>query len=447
VAAPMVENEGSEIVLQNPGSGLRFGWKIAAADFDQDGVVDLAVANDADQSFTGAVYLYRGGPSLVGGEAWKKFTPPTAGAQYFGTSIAAGSVDGDANPDLIVGASTWQSSRGRVLLYFGQAGAGPDPAVAPVEFRGGHGVAGFFGSVVTVLPDLNGDGRSEIAVVASSDAGGRVYVYLGRTQAQWAALATEIEGDGVGFVSVHQADAVIQGPAPVAGQVALFGRDAGGTSVGDLNGDGVPEIAVAASRSSVGTVYIFSGAFIASRQGPTLDERAIVLDDAIQILSEPLTSTLNQGFGFEMRGSINLSGTESPDLLVSLSRKSQIFLYEAQSNGLFGPSTLLFEGPADRYFGNGLASGDVNGDGVPDLVVGENPPVGVTESEGWVMYHQGGGTEPFGRRIPNFTMSRLRSAHPSRGLDVEVVDLTGDGLPDVVTTEMLNPPGRVYVRH
>lgn len=445
VGAPMVSNIGQDIVLTNPGTGARFGWKIATADFDQDGVADLAVANDDDASTTGAVHLYRGGPTLVDGTPWMTITPPTAGSQYFGTSIATGSVDGDAVPDLIVGASTWKANRGRALLYFGQAGLGPDLA-SPIEFRGQAGITGFFGSVVNVLPDLNGDGRSELAVTASSDNGGRVYLFFGRTRAAWAALAENLEGDG-NFIPFDRADAVIQGPALVNNQVVLFGRDAGAIAVGDLNGDGVTELAVAASRSSVGTVFIFSGAFVGSRSGPTLVEKTVKVSDAIETLGVPLASTQNLGFGFEMRGGVGLSGPGVHDLVVALPRASEVHLYSAANGGSFGTRKMVLDGPSGRYFGNGLAAGDVNGDGAPDLLIGENAPATVTSSQAWILYHQGDPAAPFEEHIPGFSMSRLRWAQPLRGLDLEVVDLTGDGLPDVVSTDMRSSPGRVYVHH
>jgi len=108
----MIGASGSYVSTTN----ARIGSNLAAADFDGDGLCDLAVAAQdfttaGGQGTDGAVHLYRGKVADAwdgGGLNWDPIktwiADPTrnAGSQ-FGRSLAAGDVDGDGLPDLIVG--------------------------------------------------------------------------------------------------------------------------------------------------------------------------------------------------------------------------------------------------------------------------------------------------------------------------------------------------------
>jgi hypothetical protein len=164
--------------------------------------------------------------------------PPPAGA-WFGWAVAGiGDVDGDGVPDAAVGLP-WEGVGGAVQILF----LNPDRTVK-AEQKIANGVGGFppvlffadeFGSAVAPIGDIDGDGVPDLAVGApGDDATGtdRGAVYLLRlTSAGTVKSYQEISGATGGFT----------------GQ--LDNSDSFGTSIaalGDLDGDGVVDLAVGA---------------------------------------------------------------------------------------------------------------------------------------------------------------------------------------------------------
>ncbi|MBX9626187.1 MAG: VCBS repeat-containing protein, partial [Gemmataceae bacterium] len=139
------------------------GLRVAAADFNRDGVADVAVG-------TGP-----GGPSHVKvldgvtqAELFRvdPFEPAFGGGVY----VAAGDIDGDGLPELVV--TPDEGGGPRVLVYRG-AGWGELADFLGIDdgnFRGGARAA---------LGDVTGDGRSELVISAGFGGGPRISVYDG----------------------------------------------------------------------------------------------------------------------------------------------------------------------------------------------------------------------------------------------------------------------------
>ena len=167
----------------------RFGDALAAiGDLDGDGVRDLAVssfANVAGEKNRGGVhilFLHADG-TIKGSQTIANSVgngPTLADRDQFGSSIAAvGDLDGDGVKDLAIGANyddTAGSDQGAVyLLMMNSDGTAKSQQKIASGMSGGPSLSpgDYFGSSVTLLGDLNGDGLSELAVGASSqDAGG-----------------------------------------------------------------------------------------------------------------------------------------------------------------------------------------------------------------------------------------------------------------------------------
>jgi VCBS repeat-containing protein len=164
---------------------------ITAGDFNGDGRLDLAVANDGSDNV-----------SVLLGNGAGGFTGPTnftAGDGPF--SVATADLDGDGKLDLVVANNT--SDNVSVLLGNGTGGF-----TGPTNFAAGDG------ALSVAIGDINRDGRLDLAV--SNYNTGKVSVLLG-------------DGSG-GFV----------GPTPFAA-----GTNPYGIALGDLNGDGFLDIAAA----------------------------------------------------------------------------------------------------------------------------------------------------------------------------------------------------------
>jgi hypothetical protein len=118
---------GSQLWSQNspgiasaPESGDEFGFALAAADFNGDGVADLAVGVEGENNASGVVQVLPGalpgGLTGTGSQLWSQNSPGIASApepgDFFGATLAAGSLStggaGAANP---AAASPGQGSR------------------------------------------------------------------------------------------------------------------------------------------------------------------------------------------------------------------------------------------------------------------------------------------------------------------------------------------------
>ena len=143
-------------------------------------------------------------------------------------------MDGDGLGDVMYGAHTSDSHRGRVYLIFGSSmGPAVQAAdVADVIFEG-QGWSDHAGRSIAPAGDVDGDGRGDILVGArnAGDRVGRAYLVLG-------------ESVTTGVVDLGDSDMRFVGEARE--------DEAGYTvsSAGDVNGDGLDDILVASWQAN-----------------------------------------------------------------------------------------------------------------------------------------------------------------------------------------------------
>ena len=186
---------------------LRLGFSLVAGDFDGNGIADLAAgapdSGDLDLlpeiDRPGAVAVFYGstnGLDSSSSELWHQDSPGIPGDDeanvQFGTSLAAGDLDGDGDDDLVVGApdeDTSDGADGSVTVIEGS----PDGLTATDSQRWDQDVAGVpgvgeandqFGAALAV-GDFDGDSADDLAIgVPGKDVGqgideGRVIVLRG----------------------------------------------------------------------------------------------------------------------------------------------------------------------------------------------------------------------------------------------------------------------------
>jgi hypothetical protein len=182
-------------------------FDVAVGDLDGDGRPDLAVVNEEGSS----VSIYRNlmtGPGVINTNS---FAPQIQiPAPDNPLTIAIGDVDGDGKPDLVIG--SWGGQSISVYRNLASPGSLSTNSFAPrIDF----GTTGWTHNVA--LGDLNGDAKPDIALVAEMDSAMSVFQNLSTP----GSFTNSSLGGRVDYAT---------------------GWNAWGVSVGDLDGDGRPDV-------------------------------------------------------------------------------------------------------------------------------------------------------------------------------------------------------------
>jgi FG-GAP repeat len=247
-----------QIIKKISGDGPmdKFGYALAAGDVNDDGNPDLIVSapfntNDPALYQSGAVYVYFA-PDFTTRVALYASTTNKA----LGLAVAAGDVNGDGSADLLMSAS------GKVLVFFGGTTFAPGINAPDITLTSAYSG---FGKAIAVIGDLDEDLTAEIAIGAPN-----AVINLYRDTGSVFIVS---RGSATGTVSL---DAVPQAAllARING-AGLFNRfGASIASLGDVDGDGKPDFSVGAPMADVttlsgqnilsGKVYLFKGKDITS---------------------------------------------------------------------------------------------------------------------------------------------------------------------------------------
>jgi hypothetical protein len=369
----LIEFEGTtgKIYFASPELGSRI---LPGLDYNDDGVVDLLLSAPGDEPkhehiTYGAKYVLSG----VDGTILDRFAgwniPAQNGTtQEFDTAsiwleddavVMTGDLTGDGIPDILASLPDYDGSgllnSGAIYLL---KGVDPNTPTAPEErsslFATGTVNQGRLGETLTVLGDVNGDGVDDIAAsqaIASPSFGQdrqSVVVFSGRT------------GDML---------------YEVTGAEDRFGRFGDVISrLGDLNGDGTNDFAVANPLEAEGAVYVFSGhtGDQLAKITPTTDlfDRLNVEFGSEIVDLGDVTNDGVSDFAVFTPGLASFNAPNAPVGQITFYsgsdflQFSQIAGYQVPYLSAFGPGTYN-----RNITGNLQAVGDLDGDGLTELMV------------------------------------------------------------------------------
>ena len=308
-------------------------------------------------------------------------------------------------------------------------------AVTYAEGQGGFsGVLGDgdrFGAGLARIGDVDGDGVEDVAIGAPGADGGGV-----DRGALWL-LFLNADGTARDSVRIDDATPALAGLLP---DLAAFGSDVG--ALGDVNGDGVPDVAVGApsvgDATRTGEVHVL---FLDAAGAVTGNVR---IGDGLGGFVLPLDTA--DSFGQNVEGLGDLDGNGVGDLAVGKTDQGTFFTLRLLADGTVKGAWELGNGlggvpnTTNTLFGSGLGLlGDVNGDGVPDLAVGESddvsPAFPSTGSSTWILFLATNGTA-IGATETKGSDDVFENGEPvASGIGADasgVGDIDGDGVADVV---------------
>ncbi|HEY0279716.1 MAG TPA: VCBS repeat-containing protein [Solirubrobacterales bacterium] len=311
-------------------------YSVAIGDLNGDGHPDLVTANAGS-----------GNVSVLLGTGTGSFGAATNfGVGSEPTSVAIGDLNGDGHPDLVVAN---QFSRNVSVLL----GTGTGSFGAATNIPVGNSPDS------VAIGDLNGDGHPDLVV--ANGGSGNVSVLLGTGTGSFGAATNfgvgtepgevaigDLNGDGHPDLVVANTGSpnvsVLLGTGTGTGSFGAatdfgVGGDPTSVAIGDLNGDGRPDLAAVASNVSV-LLGTGTGSF-----GAATD---------FGVGGDPISVAIG-----------DLNGDGKLDVAAANFSSNNVSVLPGAGTGSFGAATSFGVGTQPTS----VAIGDLNGDGYPDLVV------------------------------------------------------------------------------
>jgi Ca2+-binding RTX toxin-like protein len=375
------------------------------------------------------------------------------------TVSMAGDINGDGLDDVIVGADGSDpngSESGAAYAVFGKSDGTAVELSDVAAGIGGfviNGVGAYDGAGISVSSagDVNGDGLDDLIVGAEGDDpnggdSGASFVVFGKSSGAAVELS-DVEGGTGGFV-INGASA----------------NDAAGRSVssaGDVNGDGLDDLIVGAEGDDPNGGDSGASFVVFGKSGGTSVELSDIEAGTGGFAINGVTAYDRSGGSVSSAGDINGDGLD--DVVVGAWSADPNGSYSGASFVVFGKSDGTAVELSDVNSGtggfaiNGAAAfnlagysvsgaGDVNGDGLDDVIVGAfaATPNGAASGTSYVVFGKSDGTavelSDIEAGTGGFAINGV-SANDQSGISVSAAgDVNGDGLDDVIVGAYRDDP-------
>jgi hypothetical protein len=333
--------------------------------------------------------------------------------------LAIGDLNADGKLDLVVGGDYWATMYISGLSNETVAGGTPEFAFTPINVSW----PGWTTPMSIAIADINGDGKPDLVVTTQNSftppTTQTVSVFLNSTPAgvflpsfapetNYAAPSLnftigDLNGDGkpdLAFSSAIWLNTTPAGASAPSFVMTAFGDGSVGSLViGDINGDGRSDIVSASSLwlSTTSTGFV-EPSFVRAEFSGTGNTLSVT--------------------------DINRDG--KPDLVTTDGSAVSVFLNTTSAGGM-APS---FSRAEFSLGGNVNISGDLNGDGMPDLI-----------SEQGVLWN----STPVGSTTPTFSKTDYAMPYTEWPARMAMGDLNGDGRPDLAVLVVISHAHKGYV--
>ncbi|WP_133176139.1 S-layer family protein, partial [Limnohabitans sp. Rim28] len=482
VAADQVAKGYGGFVVNGAAAGDELGSRVTSVgDVNGDGFADFVVSApfaDASASGTGRAYVVFGKAGTTPVNVADLATAQTgfaihgeAAGDKLGWNVSsAGDLNGDGLGDVLIGAYDANGTAGRAYVVYGKTDSTTvelSDLVSGTNSAKGFVLNGQFANdhanVVAGLGDFNGDGFDDLLVSAPlrgsgldpNDQAGRSYVVLGRSNNTNVDLQT-VGSSTAGFQMYENSP-----------QAYLGLRS---SAVGDVNGDGLADLVLGSTTGNNSSV-LFSGRsyVVFGRTGSGLINLSDVLsgNSGFAINGESYDDRMEAPTA---AGDVNGDGLA--DLAVAASKSDpggrndagRVYVVFGKTNGDLVHASNISAGTGAGYVINGESAddqlseashvGDVNGDGLADLLVGAwgaDTTAGSDTGKAWVVY---GKTTQSAIELSDVSAGiggfAIHGAAENDELGISVSaagDINGDGFSDLLVGAygVNNYSGRAYV--
>jgi len=446
--------------------------KTIGSDFNGDGIHDFIVGapynDDGGSDDEGAAYIFFGATNLSGtknlggGQSADVTILGKATNNNLGNSVSSvGDINGDGLDDIIVGArlnDDGANNGGAAFIFFGSTSLSGTKALGGVQSADvtflAESANDYFGRSVSGAGDVNGDGFDDIIVgadgfdISGASGEGAVYIFFGSSSLS----GTKALGGG------QSADVTIIGKAGFDG----VGRSVSGA--GDVNGDGFDDVTVGAYQnddgptSGSGAAYIIFGASDLSGtkslgRGQSAD--VTILGKAGDKLGRSTSGSGDvNGDGFDdivVGGYGNDEGPgNDPGAAYIIFGATNLSGTKALGGGQSADFTILGKASSDELGKRVSIVGDVNDDGIDDIMVGAYQyDYGAVSESGAAYVFFGSntlsGTKSLGG-ADSADVSVLGNAESDNlGFGLSGVgDINADGIADFIVTARRTSDGAYY---